>query len=138
MGSINRVILIGNLGADPELKFLPSGKAVSTLRMATNETFTGKDGKAKTVTEWHRCTVWGPLAETCSKYLTKGRQVYVEGKLQTRSWEKDNIKRYTTEVVVTKVVFLGAGQKMEASTSEGGEPVPEGLGDDSPQEQPAI
>jgi single-strand DNA-binding protein len=109
MGSINKVILIGNLGADPELKYTPSSRALCNLRVATTEVFKDKTGVKQEKTEWHRVTVWGDQAENCSKYLSKGRSVYIEGKLQTRSYEKEGQKHYATDVVADRVVFLGGG-----------------------------
>jgi single-strand DNA-binding protein len=110
MGSVNKVMLIGNLGADPELKYTPSNRAVCNLRLATNEVFKDKDGNKQERVEWHRITVWGDQAENCSKYLAKGRSVYLEGRLQTRSWDdKDGQKRYSTDIVADRVVFLGGG-----------------------------
>jgi single-strand DNA-binding protein len=102
--SVNKVILIGRLGADPELKHTPAGKAVCNLSLATDE-YAGKDQPKRT--EWHRVTVWGEQAESCAKFLSKGRETYVEGRLQTRSWEKDGQKRYSTDVVADRVVFIG-------------------------------
>jgi single-strand DNA-binding protein len=109
MGSINKVILIGNLGADPELKYTPSSRALCNLRIATTEVFKDKTGQRQERTEWHRVTVWGDQAENCSKYLAKGRSVYVEGKLQTRTYDKEGQKHYATDVVADRVVFLGGG-----------------------------
>ena len=109
MGSINKVILIGNLGADPELKYTPSSRALCNLRVATTEVFKDKSGVKQERTEWHRVTVWGDQAENCSKYLAKGRSVYIEGKLQTRSYDKEGQKHYATDVVADRVVFLGGG-----------------------------
>ena len=109
-GSVNKVILVGHLGANPELKYLPSGQAVCEMRLATGESYTDKQGQRQERTEWHRVVVWGKTAENCSQYLSKGRQVYVEGRLQTRSWDdKEGNKRYTTEVVAQNVTFLGGG-----------------------------
>lgn len=109
--SINKVLLIGHLGAKPELKNLESGQAVCTFSIATNEKWTDKDNKKQERTEWHRIVTWGKTAENCEKYLDKGRQVYVEGRLQTRSWDdKDSgEKKYMTEVVAMIVQFLGSG-----------------------------
>jgi single-strand DNA-binding protein len=107
MGSVNKVILIGNLGADPELKYTPSNRPLCNLRIATTEVFKDKSGQRQEKTEWHRVTVWGDQAESCAKYLAKGRSVYLEGKLQTRSYDKDGHKHYTTDVVADRVVFLG-------------------------------
>ena len=110
MASVNKVILIGNLGADPELKYTPSNRAVCNLRLATTDFFKDKSGQRQERTEWHRVTVWGDQAENCNKYLTKGRSVFIEGRLQTRSWDdKDGNKRYTTEIVADSVKFLGSG-----------------------------
>jgi len=109
MGSVNKVILVGNLGADPELKYTPSSRAVCNLRLATSEVFKDKGGQRQERVEWHRVTVWGDMAENCAKYLAKGRSVFVEGKLQTRSWDKDGQKHYATDVVADRVVFLGGG-----------------------------
>jgi single-strand DNA-binding protein len=109
MGSVNKVILIGNLGADPELKYTPSSRPLCNLRIATTEVFKDKSGQRQERTEWHRVTVWGDQAENCHKYLAKGRSVYVEGKLQTRSYDKDGQKHYATDVVADRVVFLAGG-----------------------------
>jgi single-strand DNA-binding protein len=111
MGSVNKVILVGNLGADPELKYTPSNRPVCNLSIATNEVFKDKGGQRQERTEWHRVTVWGEQAENCSKYLAKGRMVYIEGRLQTRSWDDktDGKKRYSTEIVADRVTFLGTG-----------------------------
>jgi len=109
MGSVNKVILVGNLGADPELKYTPASRPLCNLRIATTEVFKDKSGQRQEKTEWHRVTVWGDQAENCSKYLAKGRSVYIEGRLQTRSYDKDGQKHYSTEVVADRVVFLGGG-----------------------------
>ena len=109
MGSVNKVILVGNLGADPELKYTPSSRPLCNLRIATTDVFKDKSGQRQERTEWHRVTVWGDTAENCSKYLSKGRSVYVEGRLQTRSYDKDGQKHYATDVVADRVVFLGGG-----------------------------
>jgi single-strand DNA-binding protein len=110
-GSVNKVILIGNLGANPEMKYLPSGQAVCELRLATNEQWTDKQGQKQERVEWHSVQVWGKTAENCSQYLSKGRSVYVEGALRTRSWDdkESGKKQYKTEVVAQRVVFLGGG-----------------------------
>lgn len=114
-GSVNKVILIGNLGQKPEVKFLPSGQAVCEMSIATNETYTPKGGDKVEKTEWHRIKVWGKQAESCGQYLDKGRTVYVEGRLETRTWDdkKTGEKKYMTEVVASQVVFLGGGGKSE-------------------------
>src|SRR3954454_13506150 len=120
MGSVNKAILIGNLGVAPELKYTPSSRALCNLRIATTDVFKDKSGQRQEKTEWHRVTVWGDQAENCSKYLSKGRSVYVEGRLQTRSYDKDGQKHYATDVVATQVVFLGSGGGAAASGGEGG------------------
>ena len=104
---VNKVILIGNLGADPELKYTPSGAAVSNFSLATNESWVDGKGERQEKTEWHRIVVWGKLAEICHEFLKKGSKIYVEGRLQTRSWDgQDGNKRYTTEVVARDVQML--------------------------------
>jgi single-strand DNA-binding protein len=107
-GSINKVILIGRLGKDPEMRFTPSGRAVTNFTLATNENWTDQNGERQERTEWHRIVTWGKLAENCAKLLSKGKQVYVEGRLQTRSWDdRDGNKRYTTEIVANTMQMLG-------------------------------
>jgi single-strand DNA-binding protein len=107
-GGINKAILIGNLGADPEVRFTQGGQAVANFRIATSESWKDKNGQQQERTEWHRIVVWGKLAELCGEYLKKGRQCYVEGRLQTREWtNKENQKQWTTEVVAQQVTFLG-------------------------------
>jgi single-strand DNA-binding protein len=122
MAGINKVIIVGNLGKDPELRHTPQGQAVCNFSIATSESWNDKAGQKQERTEWHRVVVWGKLGELCSKYLQKGRQVYLEGKLQTRAWDdKDGQKRYTTEVVANTVQFLGSAAGAGASRShEGG------------------
>lgn len=106
--AINKVILIGNLGQDPDMRYAPSGQAIGNFSVATNESWTDKNGQKQDKTEWHRIVVFGKLAELCGQYLQKGRQAYIEGKLQTRSWQdKEGQTRYTTEVVAQTVQFLG-------------------------------
>ena len=107
-GSVNKVILVGNLGQKPEVKYLPSGQAVCEMRIATNEVFNDKNQQRQERTEWHRVVVWGKMGENCGKYLDKGRSVYIEGRLQTREWQdKEGQKRQTTEIVANTVQFLG-------------------------------
>ncbi|MEE4601580.1 MAG: single-stranded DNA-binding protein [Desulfobacteraceae bacterium] len=117
MAGINKVILIGRLGSDPEVRYTPSGVAVANFNIATSEEWKDKDsGEKKERTEWHRIVVWRRLGEICGEYLSKGRQVYVEGRLQTRDWEdRDGNKRYTTEIVATDVQFLGARDSSESA-----------------------
>lgn len=105
---VNKVILIGNLGADPELKYTPSGTAVCTFRLATSESFKDRDGNMQERTEWHRIVAWTKLGEIAAQYLSKGRQVYVEGSIRTRSWEDQSGERkYMTEIVARDIQFLG-------------------------------
>ncbi len=119
MSGINKVILIGRLGADPEVKTVTGGQTVARLSVATSENWTDREGKKQERTEWHRIVVWGKLAELCGKYLTKGRQCYVEGRLQTRSWEdQQGQKKYSTEVVANTVQFLGGGASEGRSASQ--------------------
>ncbi len=107
MGSLNKVQIIGNLGADPEMRFTASGQAVATFNVAVNRRYQTRDGERREETEWVRCVAWARLAETTSQYLTKGSQVYLEGRLQTRQWEdREGQRRYTTEVVANDVQFL--------------------------------
>jgi single-strand DNA-binding protein len=109
MGSVNKVILIGNLGADPELRYTATGTAVANFNLATKDNWTGKDGNKEEKTEWHRIVAWGRLGEICGEYLSKGKQVYIEGKLRTRSWEdRDGNKRYTTEILAQTMQMLGS------------------------------
>ena len=110
-GMVNKVILVGHLGDDPEVKVTPSGQLVTNFSLATSESWTDKDGERQERPEWHRLVLWHTLAEVAGKYLNKGRKIYIEGKLQTRSWEDQNGQtRYTTEVVVYKLKMLGKGQ----------------------------
>jgi len=118
--SVNKVILVGKLGADPEVRYTSGGSAVATFSIATNERWKDKNtGDRQERTEWHRIVAWGRLGEICGEYLSKGKQVYIEGRLQTRSWDdRDGNKRYTTEVVAANMVMLGsapggAGHAME-------------------------
>ena len=120
MGSVNKVILVGNLGRDVEIRYTSSGTAVATLSLATTDVWKDKDGKKQEKTEWHKVVVWGKTAETLQPYLLKGRQIYIDGSLQTRQWDdKDGIKRYTTETKADKVVLMG-GRGGEATAGGGG------------------
>ena len=108
MAGLNKVILIGNLGRDPELRYTANGQPVASFSLATTESWTNRSGEREQRTEWHRIVTWGKLAETCSEYMAKGKQVYVEGRLQTREWEdRDGNKRRTTEVNANQVLMLG-------------------------------
>ncbi len=143
MASVNKVILVGNLGRDPELRYTKDGQGVANFTLATNERWRDKDGGSQERTEWHRIVVWGKQGENCAQYLQKGRSVYVEGRLQTRDWEdKDGNKRQTTEITALTVQFLGGrgggapgGAPGDApGGGPGGAPGPEGPppGDDIP------
>jgi single-strand DNA-binding protein len=121
--SVNKVILVGRLGQNPEVRYTPSGAAVANFSLATNESWTDKSGQKQERTEWHRIVVWGKLAELCSQYLSKGRQAYVEGRLQTRQWQdKDGQTKYTTEVQAQTVQFLGSGAGAGADRAGAGAP----------------
>ena len=110
MGSVNKVILVGNLGRDAELRYTPGGAPVATLNLATTEVWNDKGGQRQEKTEWHRVVLWGKTAESLNEYLVKGKQIYIEGRLQTRQWDdKDGNKRYTTEIRGDRVVLLGGG-----------------------------
>ena len=118
---VNKVILVGNLGADPDMRYTPSGQGVCEMRLATNESWMDKSGQRQERTEWHRIVVWGKRGETCAKYLSKGRQVYVEGRLRTRSWEdQDGNKRYMTEIIANDVQFLSGGERGSGAGRDGG------------------
>jgi len=107
MASLNKVMIIGNLGSEPEMRFTPNGNPVTSFRVATNRVFTTPDGERKEETEWFSIVAWGKLAEQCNQYLAKGKLVYAEGRLHTRSWEaQDGQKRYRTEVIARRVTFL--------------------------------
>ena len=109
MGSLNKVMLVGNLGRDAELRYTSDGTAVATLNLATTETWKDKEGEKQEKTEWHRIVVWGKTAEALKDYLVKGKQILVEGKLQTRQWnDKDGVMRYTTEIKSDRITLLGS------------------------------
>ena len=121
--SVNRVMLIGNLGKDPEVRFTPNGRAVAKFPLATSEVWNDAEGQRQERTEWHNIVVWGKQAETCGQYLAKGRQVYVEGSIRTRQYDdKDGNRRYMTEIVAQRVQFLGGGGGRGADASRGGIP----------------
>jgi single-strand DNA-binding protein len=126
MAGLNKVLLIGNLGADPEIRYTPSGTAVATFRVATSEVRTNKEGQKETKTEWHRVVAFGKLAEICGEYLAKGRQVFVEGKIQTRSWDdRDGNKKYTTEILANSMQMLGGPRDKGPDAGEPPEAGPE-------------
>jgi single-strand DNA-binding protein len=129
--SVNKVILVGRLGSKPEVKFTPGGAAVTNFSVATNESWQDKNGQKQERVEWHRLVVWGKLAEVCGQYLDKGRQVFVEGKLQTRQWDdKDGKKHYTTEVIASTIQFLGSKEGAPAAASSTSAPSDPGFTDD--------
>jgi single-strand DNA-binding protein len=136
--SVNKAILIGNLGADPELRYTPGGQAVTTFRLATTERWTGQDGQKNERTVWHNIVAWGKQAEIVKEYLSKGRQVYVEGRIDNRSYDdKEGNKRYVSEIVAQRVQFLGSradapGEPAPAAEtpSETPAPAPEGASND--------
>ena len=128
MASLNKVMVIGNLGADPEMRFTPSGAPVTTFRIACSHNYSNKDGEKKQETEWFAIVAWGKQGELCNQYLTKGRKCYVEGRLKTRTWtNKEGIKRYATEVIANQVIFL---DRMEAKEE------PDEVGELKPEELP--
>lgn len=113
MASVNKVILVGNLGADPEMRYLPSGEAVANIRIATTDTWKDKDGNKQEATEWHRISFFGRQAEVCGQYLKKGSQIYVEGSIRTRKWQdKEGQERYSTEIRGDRMQMLGGRQGM--------------------------
>ena len=129
--SVNKVIILGRLGQDPDLKYTSGGSPVCNISLATSESWTDKQGQKQERTEWHRVVVYGKLAELCNQYLAKGRQAFVEGRLQTRSWDdKEGVKRYSTEIIASTVQFLGgsanagagAGQSSKDDKDAGGQP----------------
>ena len=119
--SLNKAMVLGRLGQDPELKYTPNGTAVCNFSVATSENWNDKSGQKQERTEWHRVVVWGKLAELCNQYLAKGRQAFLEGRIQTRSWDdKNGQKRYTTEIVAQTVQFIGGpSDKAQASADPG-------------------
>ena len=143
MASLNKVLLIGNLGQDPEKRVTGGGQTVCTFNIATTERFNDRGGQKQERTEWHRIVVWGTQADSCAQYLNKGRQVLVEGRLQTRKWEdKEGSTRYTTEIVAQRVQFMGGprGDNAGTSTSDnafigGNDSVP-GFADAGPEDVP--
>lgn len=121
MASINKAFIMGNLGSDPELATTGSGQSVANFNVATNEQWTDKQGNRQERTEWHRIVVWGRQAEHCKEYLSKGRTVFIEGRIQTRSWEdREGQKRYTTEIVAMNVQFVGGPGRGQGPSDGGG------------------
>ncbi len=125
MSGVNRVILVGHLGADPELRYTASGTAVTRFRIATTEVFTDRQGARQERTEWHRIVAWGKLAEICGQYLSKGRLVFIEGRIRSDSWEQEGVKRFSYEIVADTMKMLGPGRG-EPRESESPFPPPEG------------
>ncbi|MGZ3724242.1 MAG: single-stranded DNA-binding protein [Pseudobdellovibrio sp.] len=126
MSGINKVIIVGRLGKDPEMKTISQGRTVTNLTVATSEVWTDKSGQKQERTEWHRIVTWDKQAENCAKYLTKGSQVYVEGRLQTRSWEDNGQKKYATDIVASTVQFLSTNNSKstggaQTQASQGGD-----------------
>jgi single-strand DNA-binding protein len=124
MAGINRVILVGHLGKDPEVRTIDSGEKVTRFSLATTETYKDKNGERKDITEWHNIVCWRNLAEIAEKYLTKGKLIYVEGKLRTRSWEDNGVKRYMVEVFADTFTMLGAKGDSVATSAPGASSVP--------------
>jgi len=108
MASVNKVILVGNLGRDPEMRYMPNGEAVCNFSIATTDNWKDKNGQKQERTEWHNIVIYRKLAEIAGEYLKKGRPVYIEGRLQTRKWEKDGVTRYTTEIIADQMQMLGS------------------------------
>jgi len=130
MAGLNKVMIIGNLGADPEMRYMADGTAMTAFRVASSRSFSGADGERREETEWFSVVTWRKLAEQCSQFLQKGRRVYVEGRLQTRSWDgPDGQKRYRTEVVGERVLFLdrAPGAPLPEDHHEGAEMAPEDI-----------
>ena len=120
--SVNKVILVGNLGKDPELRYTSSGTAVATFSLATSERYKDRNGEQQEKTEWHNIVAWRNLAEICGKYLHKGKQIYIEGRIQTRSYDdRDGNKRYITEIVADQMQMLGSRDEMGGGRSRGGD-----------------
>ena len=124
MAGVNKVILVGRLGADPEVRYTGSGTAVANFNMATSSSYTDKSGEKTEKTEWHRIVAFGKLGEICGEYLAKGKQIYIEGRLQTRDWEdRDGNKRKTTEIVAGTMQMLGAaGDRVRGDTRDSAPP----------------
>lgn len=123
MSGINKVIIIGHLGRDPEVRYTPSGAAVANFSIATSEDWKDKNtGEKKERTEWHRIVAWGRTGEVCGEFLSKGSQVYIEGRLQTRSWEQDGVTKYSTEIVANDIQFLDGRNNSSGGSRQGNPP----------------
>jgi single-strand DNA-binding protein len=133
MAGVNKVILVGNLGKDPEVRYTADGTAVASFSIATSQRWTNKDGERVERTEWHKIVAWRKLGEICGQYLSKGKQVYIEGRLQTRSWEdKDGNKRWTTEIIAQTMQMLGRAGDVADTQGSGKPAVQEDLPDATP------
>jgi single-strand DNA-binding protein len=119
MASVNKVILVGNLGRDPEVRYMPNGEAVANFSIATTDNWKDKSGVKQEKTEWHNIVMYRRLAEIAGEYLKKGRPVYIEGRLQTRKWEKDGVTRYTTEIIADQMQMLGSGRDGGSASYDG-------------------
>jgi single-strand DNA-binding protein len=137
MASVNKVILVGNLGRDPEVRFMPNGEAVCNFSIATTENWKDKSGVKQEKTEWHNIVMYRKLAEIAGEYLKKGRPVYIEGRLQTRKWEKDGVTRYTTEIIGDNMQMLGSREGGGAGASYDGGGMDQGSAPDDTNQAPA-
>jgi single-strand DNA-binding protein len=135
MASVNKVILVGNLGRDPEVRYMPNGEAVANFSIATTENWKDKSGVKQEKTEWHNIVMYRRLAEIAGEYLKKGRPVYIEGRLQTRKWEKDGVTRYTTEIIGDQMQMLGSKDGGGGASYDGG--MDQGGGQDDFNQAPA-
>jgi len=150
MASVNKAILVGNLGRDPEMRYMPNGEAVCNFSIATTENWKDKNGQKQEKTEWHNIVMYRRLAEIAGEYLKKGRPVYIEGRLQTRKWEKDGVTRYTTEIIADQMQMLGSREGGASSNAsyDGGtaddmnqdtaQPARAEVKDQAPAEKPAV
>ncbi|MFW5431922.1 MAG: single-stranded DNA-binding protein [Methylophilaceae bacterium] len=137
MASVNKVILVGNLGRDPEVRYMPDGNAVCNFSIATTENWKDKSGVKQEKTEWHNIVMYRRLAEIAGEYLKKGRPVYVEGRLQTRKWEKDGVTRYSTEIIGDQMQMLGSKSDSGGASYDGGKSAPEDFNQAPPREAAA-
>jgi single-strand DNA-binding protein len=134
MSSLNKILLIGHLGRDPEIRYTPDGSPVATFSLATSENWTDKNGSRQEHTEWHNIVAWSKLADLCKKYLTKGRQVYIEGRIRSREWtDREGNKRRTTEVIATQMVLLGSRSQSADAGVQPMEPVSRSTSDSDQQ-----
>lgn len=134
MSSLNKVMLIGNVGKDPEVTTLESGSKVAKFTLATSERYTDKSGQKQERTEWHNIVAWGPQADVIEKYVTKGKQLFIEGQIRSRSWEQDGVKRYATDINLTSFVFVGSNKEGGSAPSA---PAPQAKTSSAPASKPA-